>query len=67
MARDAIGFNSSMVRLKDHAGNKRSKWAHEFQFQYGAIKGSYVRQSCTRSAIVFQFQYGAIKGFPAGR
>ena len=52
-------FNSSMVRLKVSSFANSAKTS-EFQFQYGAIKSTYVVEFF-KQLNIFQFQYGAIK------
>ena len=54
------GFNSKLVRLKDHTAPDGRRYRNTFQFQTGAIK----RVSFTAMSLilfVFQFQTGAIK------
>ncbi len=55
-----LGFNSSMVRLKE-VDSPATRLHVKFQFQYGAIKGREVT-TCLALLNSFQFQYGAIKG-----
>ena len=53
-------FNSSLVRLREKHGILFVLEIIRFQFQFGAIKSSFLRKSWKYSNI-FQFQFGAIK------
>ena len=54
------GFNSKLVRLKDHQLMNQSTNNNKFQFQIGAIKSIPLRLTISL-AFLFQFQIGAIK------
>ena len=54
-----VNFNSTMVRLKDYRQH-RNPTHPPFQFHYGTIKSSPMRQEAIKRD-KFQFHYGTIK------